>query len=182
MVRVEQQCKCTYCHWTVQLNMIKIVYFILGDFYHNKKYFSKIQKCFHACVLSGVQLCNPLDCSPQAPLSTGSSRQEDWSGCHFLLQGIFLTQGLYLNLLSWQADSLATGAIGEAPCKAAILVGNGPCPLNPKHPSDYQILQPLSLSPLDLLPIQKSKAQPRHLGRDWERAPISCWLASADVM
>ena len=27
-------------------------------------------------------------------------------GCHFLLQGIFLTQGLNLHLLDWQADSL----------------------------------------------------------------------------
>ena len=29
-------------------------------------------------------------------------------GCHFLLQGIFLTQGLNLHLLHWQADSLTT--------------------------------------------------------------------------
>ena len=27
-------------------------------------------------------------------------------GCHFLLQGIFLTQGLNPHLLHWQADSL----------------------------------------------------------------------------
>ena len=30
----------------------------------------------------------------------GFSKQEYWSGCHFLLQGVFLTQGLYLYLLS----------------------------------------------------------------------------------
>ena len=44
----------------------------------------------------------------QAPLSTEFSRQEYWSGFHFLLQGIFLTQGLnlsLLHLLHWQADS-----------------------------------------------------------------------------
>ena len=29
----------------------------------------------------------------RSPLSMGFSRQEHWSGCHFLLQGIFLTQG-----------------------------------------------------------------------------------------
>ena len=29
-------------------------------------------------------------------------------GCHFLLQGIFSTQGLNLHLLHWQADSLPT--------------------------------------------------------------------------
>ena len=39
----------------------------------------------------------------------GFSRQEYWSICHFLLQGISSTQGLHLRLLSllyWQADSL----------------------------------------------------------------------------
>ena len=35
----------------------------------------------------------------QAPLSMGFSRQEYWSGCHFLLQGIFQTEGLNLGLL-----------------------------------------------------------------------------------
>ena len=35
----------------------------------------------------------------QAPLSMGFSRQEYWNGCHSLLQGIFLTQGLNLSLL-----------------------------------------------------------------------------------
>ena len=35
----------------------------------------------------------------QAPLSMEFSRQEYWSGYHSLLQGIFLTQGLNLNLL-----------------------------------------------------------------------------------
>ena len=34
--------ECTYCHCTVQLNMVKIVCFILCDFFHNKKNFFKI--------------------------------------------------------------------------------------------------------------------------------------------
>ena len=45
----------------------------------------------------------------QAPLSMGFPRQEYWKGCHFLLQGIFLTQGSNpcpLHLLHWKADSL----------------------------------------------------------------------------
>ena len=43
----------------------------------------------------------------QDPLSMGCFRQEYWSGkCHFLLQGIFPTQGLNLRLLYRQADSL----------------------------------------------------------------------------
>ena len=36
----------------------------------------------------------------QAPLSMGLSRQEYWSGCHFLLQGIFPTQELNPHLMS----------------------------------------------------------------------------------
>ena len=37
----------------------------------------------------------------QAPPSMGFSRQEYWSGCHFLLQGIFPTQGLNPGLPHW---------------------------------------------------------------------------------
>jgi len=47
----------------------------------------------------------------QVPLSMGFHRQEYWSGCHFLLQGIFWTQELnpcLLGLLHWQADSSMT--------------------------------------------------------------------------
>ena len=45
----------------------------------------------------------------QNPLPMEFSRQEYWSEFHFLLQGIFPTQGLkphLLCLLHWQADSL----------------------------------------------------------------------------
>ena len=39
-------------------------------------------------------LCDPMDCiAYQAPRSMEFSRQESWSGCHLLLQGIFPTQG-----------------------------------------------------------------------------------------
>ena len=48
-----------------------------------------------------------IDC--QTSLSMGFSRQEYWSGCHFLLQGLFPTQRLnphLLCLLHWQGGSL----------------------------------------------------------------------------
>ena len=48
--------------------------------------------------------------------------------CHFLLQGIFLTQGLNLNLLHWQADPLHW-ATWEVACKTLILY-----PLNDNSP------------------------------------------------
>ena len=42
----------------------------------------------------------PWAVARQAPLTVGFSRQEYWSGLHALLQGIFLTQGLSLHLMS----------------------------------------------------------------------------------
>ena len=45
------------------------------------------------CSLSHVRLfATPWTVAHQAPLSMGFSRQEDWSGLSFLLQGIFPTQ------------------------------------------------------------------------------------------
>ena len=38
----------------------------------------KNTRCLHA--KSYPSLCNPVDCSPSAPLSMGFSRQESWSG------------------------------------------------------------------------------------------------------
>ena len=56
----------------------------------------------HCCCLatkSCPTLCHPWTAARQAPLSMRFSRQESWSGLHFLLQGIFLTQGLNPSLL-----------------------------------------------------------------------------------
>ena len=59
--------------------------------------------CVHAC----PAVCDPMDyIAHQASLSMEFSRQEYWTGLHFLLQGIFLTQGSNLHLLHWLADSL----------------------------------------------------------------------------
>ena len=52
----------------------------------------------------------------QAPLSMGFSRQEYWVDCHFLLQGIFLTQGSNLHLLHlwhWLEDFLPLSHFGR---------------------------------------------------------------------
>ena len=51
---------------------------------------------------SCLTLCDPMDCSPQAPLSIGFSRQEYWGGLPLPTLGsfgIFLTQGSNLCLL-----------------------------------------------------------------------------------
>ena len=54
-----------------------------------------------------------LDCSNQAPLSMGFSRQEDWNGLPFPPPGFFPTQGSNLHLLHWRADSLPLGHMGS---------------------------------------------------------------------
>ena len=59
------------------------------------------------CALSHIGLFVTIwSTTHWSPLSMGFSRQEYWSGFHFLLQGIFQTQGLNLHLLNLQADSL----------------------------------------------------------------------------
>ena len=60
-----------------------------------------------ACLLSCVWLfCNPMDCSPQAPLSIELSRQEYWSGLPFPSPGHLLDPGIQPVFLAWQTDSL----------------------------------------------------------------------------
>ena len=59
---------------------------------------------------SCLTLCNPMDCSPAGSYVHGNfPGKKTGVGFHFLLQGIFPTQGLnpsLLHLLHWQADSL----------------------------------------------------------------------------
>ena len=49
----------------------------------------------------------------QAPLSVGFPRQNTGAGYHFLLQGIFPTQGSNLHVLRWQRDSLPLSRPGN---------------------------------------------------------------------
>ena len=55
----------------------------------------------------------PWTVACQCPLSMGFPRQEYWSGFHFLLQEIFLTQESNLHLLHWQVDSLPLSHLGS---------------------------------------------------------------------
>ena len=75
-----------------------------------------VHLCAHTCLVA--QLCLTL-CGPswtaacQASLSMEFSFKNIGAGCHFLLQGIFPSQGLNLYLLHWQADSLTTEPPGQ---------------------------------------------------------------------
>ena len=56
-----------------------------------------------------AQLC-PALCNPMKPIRLlcpwNSPSKNTGVGCHSLLQGVFLTQGLNPHLLHWQVDSL----------------------------------------------------------------------------
>ena len=67
-------------------------------------------------VLSRVRLfVTPWTVAHRGPRPIEFSRQEYWSGCHFLLQGLFLTQGPNLQSLasSRQVDSLSLVSPGK---------------------------------------------------------------------
>ena len=74
--------------------------------------------CMHAKLLqSCLTLCNPMDCSPPDSSVHGDSPGKNTGvGCHFLLQGIFPTQGSnphLLGLLHWQEGSLPLAPPGK---------------------------------------------------------------------
>ena len=79
----------------------------LKDF-QNIKLAKLYQLCM--CARSHSTLYNPIDSSlPGFSVPANSPGKDTEVGCHFLLQGIFLSQGLnpcLLHLLHWQADSL----------------------------------------------------------------------------
>ena len=57
-------------------------------------------------LLSCVRLCcNPMDCTPQAPLSMGFSRQEYWSGVPFPSPGDLSDPWIEPRSPAFQADS-----------------------------------------------------------------------------
>ena len=72
--------------------------------------------CARAHVLSHVCLCNSMNCSPSSFFVHNFPGKNTGAGCHFLLQGIFLTQGSnshLLCLLHWQADFLPLHHLGS---------------------------------------------------------------------
>ena len=81
----------------------------------------KSVRVIHAC--SVAQLCltlgNPMDCTLPSSFVHGilQNLKNTGVGCHFLLQGIFLTQGsnpCLLCLLHWQADSSPLSHLGPS--------------------------------------------------------------------
>ena len=79
-------------------------------------------------------LCNPMDYSPQAPLSMEFSRQEYWSGFPFPSPGDLPNPGIEPGSHTLQADSLPTQPLGK-PLEGVIL--------NPKTISSVEEFQAL---------------------------------------
>ena len=72
------------------------------SFFFLKLYLITLHRVVLLCsvVQSCPTLCNPADCSPSGSFVHEDSPSKNTAvGCHFFLQGIFLTRGLYLHLL-----------------------------------------------------------------------------------
>ena len=61
-----------------------------------------------------LTLCNPMDCTYQAPPSRGFSRQEYWSGVPLPSPGGLPDSGIKPGSLTLQADALPSKPPGEA--------------------------------------------------------------------
>ena len=62
-------------------------------------------------------LCDPMNCSPPGSSVRGILQARILEkGCHFLLQGIFLTQGSNPHLLHWPLDFLTAEPPGKPDC------------------------------------------------------------------
>ena len=59
-----------------------------------------------SCCLVVRVFCDPTDCSPRILCPWNFPGKNTGAGCHFLVQGIFLTQGWNPCVSHWQADSL----------------------------------------------------------------------------
>ena len=84
---------------------------MISDLQFRKKVSSVSMFCCSFVFLRGIGGLVPKSClnlvaprtvAHQAPLSMGLSWQEYWSGLHFFLQGIFLSQGSNPCLLHWR--------------------------------------------------------------------------------
>ena len=60
-----------------------------------------------------LEFCDPMDCSQPGSSVCEISHKNTRAGCHFLLQGIFPTQGSNLQLPHWQVVSLPLSHLGS---------------------------------------------------------------------
>ena len=150
--------------------------------------------CACVCALSRVWLfAIPWTVANQALLSLGFPRQKYWSilgvfwSCHFLLQWIFLTQGLNPHLLAspaLQVDSLPT----EPPKKPSLMSHTE---LNPQRKRNEQILlmswRKFTVywtgGQIQLTEIRSVGSDARvYMGNTRQRCQPKIWLLSSKMM
>ena len=125
-------------------------------------------------VKSCPTLCDPMDCSlPGSSCPWNFPGKNTGVGCHFLLQGIFLTQGSsphLLGLLHGQADSLPQAPPGKTvtPLKVKVKVSQS-CPTT-CDPMDYTVHGILQIRILEWVanPFSRGSSQPR------DQTGVSC--------
>ena len=73
-----------------------------------------------------LTLCDPIDCSPPGSSVHGTFQERilEWVAIHFLLRGIFLTQGQKPHLLHRQVDSLPLNHLGSPIISYSMLYYN----------------------------------------------------------
>ena len=84
--------------WKNKLSWIKQAFFVWGKSVFLERIIQLLLFLFSRQIVSD-SLMTPRTVAHQAPQPMEFSRQENWSGCHFLLQRIFMTQGLNPYLL-----------------------------------------------------------------------------------
>ena len=115
--------------------------------------------CVHAQWLQWcLTLCDPMTEPARLFYAKDSPAKNMGVGCHDLLQGIFPTQRLSLNLHHWQADCLPLNHLGSklvANCSASPRVPfQGFCVQNPSLQSQESVrfsgvfLQPINIAPM----------------------------------
>ena len=113
----------------------------------------------------------PWTVACQAPLSMGLPNTG--VGCYSLLQGIFLTKGLNLCLLHWQADSLSPSHLGTPyiyVCICAYITESLCCT------AEINIINQISFNKNKLLKIKKIRKKHKEgLGmQDQEKTDSYC--------
>ena len=94
----------------------------LKEKYRDSPYFSWLYTYICCCLASKMclTLCNPMNYSLPGLCPWDFPGKNTGEGCHFLLQGIFLTPGSNLHLLPWKMDYLPLSHLGSSPHKHSI--------------------------------------------------------------
>ena len=119
--------------------------------------------------LSCVRLCDRMNCSPQAPLSMGLSRQEYWSGLPCPSPGDLPDPGIKPRSPALQADSLPFEPPGKPPRSTWVGVF---------VPSDRALLKPSFL----MSHCRRNSGRDKVIGKKWIYLERDTYISWASLM